>query len=208
MKRFLSGALIAMAMLGTPCFVGAEESAVKATCPIAAGMEKLPKLAYMVGEESICCAEMAKAKAKETGGKLVYVVGMKKFDSESTAFAGLVEETEKFVDQFSKPQVCKVSGNISIGGQECSCSVMAGEIARKVKKAMDAVAVSYKVGDKDCNCPIEAKATAKSAGVKLQYVVNNEATECEHTARLNVAKAKYHAALAAIAQPNDAAAKN
>jgi hypothetical protein len=208
MKRFMNCALVALAMLGTVSFVSAEESAAQATCPIAAGMEKLPKLAYMVGEESICCAEMAKAKAKETNAKLVYVVGTKKFDSEATAYAGLVEETEKFVDQFSKPQVCKVSGNISIGGQECSCSVMAGEVAQKVKKAMDAVAVSYKVGDKACNCPIEAKATAKSAGLKLQYVVNNECTECEHTARLNVAKAKYHAALTAIATPSDAAATN
>ncbi len=217
MKRLLSFSLMAFATLGAVGILSAEEAATKvaatcpagaATCSVTAGLEKLPKLAYMVGEESICCSEMAKAKAKETGAKLVYLVGTKKFEDETTAFTGLVEETEKFVDQFSKPQECKVSGAISIGGQECSCSVMAGEIAQNIKKAMDTVAVSYKVGEKACSCPVEAKATAKSTGLKMLFVVKEEATECEQTARLNLAKAKYQAALVAMAKPSDAAAKN
>ena len=85
---------------------------------------------------------------------------------------------------------------------------MAGEIAPNIKKAMDTVAVSYKVGDKACSCPVEAKATAKSSGRKMMFVVKEEATECEQTARLNLAKAKYQAALVAMAKPSNAAAKN
>ena len=53
-----------------------------------------------------------------------------------------------------------------------------------------------------------AKATAASTGQKMQFVVKEEATECEQTARLNLAKAKYKAALAAMAKPGDAAARN
>jgi len=217
MKRLLSFGLMALASFGAAGMSMAEEAATNATttcpagegtCSVTAGLAKLPKLAYMVGEESICCSEMAKAKAKETGAKLVYLVGTKKFDDETAAFTGLVEETEKFVDQFSKPQECKVSGAISIGGQECSCSVMAGEIAQNLKKAMDTVAVSYKVGDKACSCPVDAKATAKSSGLKMMFVVNEEATECEQTARLNLAKAKYQAGLIAMAKSSDTATKN
>jgi hypothetical protein len=217
MKRMFACGFLASALLSFSGTSFAEEGSAKstATCPtaggtcsIAAGLEKLPKMAYMVGKESICCAEMAKAKAKETGNKLVYLVGTKTFDTETAAFAGLVEETEKFVDQFAKPQQCKVSGSISVAGQECSCPVAAGEIAQKVKKAMDTVAISYKIGDKVCQCPVEAKATAKSSGLKTLFVVNKEETECEQTARLNLAKAKYQAALVAMAKTSDAASAN
>jgi len=217
MKRTFARGFLACAIFSFSGFSFAEDATTKApaTCPasdgacsVTAGLEKLPRLAYMVGEESICCSEMAKAKAKETGAKLVYLVGTKKFETETAAFTGLVEETEKFVDQFSKPQECKVSGSISIAGQECSCSVMAGEIAQKVKKAMDTVAVSYKVGDKVCSCPVEAKANATSSGLKMLFVVAKEATECEQTARLNLAKAKYQAALVAMAKTSDAASTN
>ncbi len=230
MKRILIGGFLGCAMFGLSSVSIAEETgtlkisggqvggagtlllstcpAGDAACSVTAGLEKLPKLAYMVGEESICCSEMAKAKAKETGDKLVYLVGTQKFDTETAAFAGLVDQTEKFVDQFAKPQTCKVSGAISVAGQECSCSVMAGEIAQKVKSAMDTVAVSYKVGDKVCSCPIEAKANATSSGLKMLFVVNKEATECEQTARLNLAKAKYQAALVAMAKTSDSASAN
>ncbi len=217
MKRIFTCGCLASALL---CFSGvsiAEEATAQspATCPVSggtcsitAGLEKLPKMAYMVGEESICCVEMAKAKAKETGTKLAYLVGTKKFDTESAAFTGLVEETERFVAEFAKPQECKVSGSITVAGQECSCSVAAGEIAQKVKKAMDTVAISYKVGEKVSQCPVEAKATAKSSGLKTLFVVNKEETECEQTARLNLAKAKYQAALVAMAKTSDAASTN
>jgi hypothetical protein len=217
MKRIFACGFLASAMLTFGGVSLAEEATAKstATCPseggacsIAAGLEKLPKMAYMVGEESICCVEMAKAKAKESGAKLVYLVGTKKFDNETAAFTGLVEETEKFVEEFAKPKECKVSGSITVAGQECSCSVAAGEIAQKVKKAMETVAISYKVGDKVCHCPVEAKATAKSSGLKTLFVVAKEETECEHTARLNLAKAKYQAALVAMAKSTSAAATN
>jgi hypothetical protein len=217
MKRIFACGFLASALMSFSGLSFAEDASAKApatcpsasgTCSVTAGLEKLPKMAYLVGEESIGCAEMAKAKAKETGAKLVYLVGAQKFDTETAAFTGLVEETEKFVEQFANPQQCKVSGSITIAGQECSCSVAAGEIAQKVKKAMETVAISYKVGDKVCHCPVEAKATAKSSGLKTLFVVEKEATECEQTARLNLAKAKYQAALVAMAKSSTTASAN
>jgi hypothetical protein len=79
-----------------------------------------------------------------------------------------------------------------------TCPVAAGDVAKKVKKAMDSVAISYKVGDKSCDCPVEAKALAAAKSAKTVFVVDKEETECEHTARLNLARAKYKAALLAL----------
>jgi predicted phosphoribosyltransferase len=64
---------------------------------------------------------------------------------------------------------------------------------------MEAVAVTYKVGDKTSTCSVEAKTLAESTKAKTIYVVDDQETECEMTARLNVARAKYKAALMAMA---------
>ena len=168
-----------------------------ATCPVTAGMDKLPKLSYMVGTKSLCCEESAKAAAAQTAAKVEYVVGTEKFDCPDKAFASLVT-TEKFVSAFATPSTCSVSGTTTIAGECLTCSVAAGAVATKVKKAMDSVAISYKVGDKSCSCPVEAKALATAKSAKTLFVVGTDETECEQTARLNLARAKYKAALLAM----------
>ncbi len=169
------------------------------TCTVTAGMAKLPKLSYMVGTKSLCCEESAKATAAETSAKVKYVVGTEKFESSEKAFASLVTQTEKFVSTFATPSTCSVSGLTTVAGESMTCSVAASEVASKVKKAMDSVAISYKVGDKTCNCPVEAKTLAAAKKAKTLFVVEKEETECEQTARLNLARAKCKAALLAMA---------
>jgi len=198
---------MAMALATTASFAFADDTKGKCTgvcategsgCCITDGMAKLPKVTYLVGEESLCCEESAKAAATAAKTKLVYVVGKEKFDASDKAFVSLVDQTEKFVANYATPSTCKVSGSTTVAGESMTCSVKAGEVAAKVKKAMDAVAVSYKVGEKSCQCPSEAKALAAEKKVKQVFVVDNEETECEHTARLNLARAKYKAALLAM----------
>ncbi len=172
--------------------------ATESTCCMTTAMAKLPKIEYQVGEEKLCCEESAKGMAKESGAKLVYLVGEDKYDSASKAFEGLVEHTEKFVSDFATPHSCSVSGTTSVAGQSMTCSVKAGEVAAKAKKAMDKIAISYKVGDKTCQCPVEAKSLAASSKSKTLFVVDETETECEMTARLNLAQAKYKAALLAV----------
>jgi len=169
------------------------------SCSVTAGLAKLPKLSYMVGTTALCCEESAKAVASEKSAKVEYVVGTEKFDSQDKAFVSLVTQTEKYVAAFALPSTCSVSGKTTVAGESMTCSVAAGELASKVKKAMDSVAISYKVGEKTCSCPVEAKALASAKSAKALFVVENEATECEHTARLNLARAKYKAALMAMA---------
>lgn len=178
------------------------------TCTVTAGMAKLPKLSYMVGAKSLCCEESAKATAAETSAKVEYVVGTEKFASSEKAFESLVTQTEKFVSAFATPSTCSVSGLTTVAGESMACSVAAGEVASKVKKAMDSVAISYKVGDKTCSCPVEAKTLAAAKKAKTLFVVEKEETECEHTARLNLARAKYKAALLAMAPAAKVEAKS
>lgn len=206
MKCFKLG-LMALALATTASTVQADDSKGKCdgvcatgnTCCVTEGLAKLPKMTYMVGEESMCCEESAKAVAASTKAKLMYVVGDEKFDSSEKAFVGLVDQTEKFVAAFATPSTCKVSGTTTIAGESMTCSVKAGEVASKVKKAMDSVAISYKVGDKTCHCPVEAKTIAAEKKLKTLFVVDNEETACEYSARLNLARAKYKAALVAMA---------
>ena len=206
MKSFKLG-LMALALFSVGTTLRADDAKGKCdaacaagtgTCPVTAGMAKLPKLVYMVGTKSLCCEESAKAVATETAAKVEYVVGTEKFDSSDKAFASLVTQTEKFVAAFATPSTCSVSGKTTIAGESLTCSVAAGEVASKVKKAMDSVAISYKVGGQSCNCPVEAKALATAKKAKTLFVVETEETECEQTARLNLARAKYKAALLAM----------
>ena len=206
MKSFKLG-LLALALVSAGTNLHADDtkkcdaacSADAGACPVTAGMAKLPKITYMVGSKSLCCEESAKATAAETSVKVEYVVGTEKFDCSEKAFASLVSQTEKFVSAYATPSTCSVSGKTSIAGESLTCSVAAGEVAAKVKKAMDSVAISYKVGEKNCSCPVEAKALAEAKKVKTLFVVDKEETECEQTARLNLARAKYKAALLAMA---------
>ena len=207
MKSFKFG-MMALALVSAGATLRADDAKAKCDaacatdagcCSVTAGMAKLPKLAYMVGTKSLCCEESAKAVAAETAAKLEYVVGTEKFDCPDKAFASLVTQTEKFVSAFATPSTCSVSGKTSIAGESLTCSVAAGEVATKVKKAMDTVAISYKVGDKTCSCPVEAKSLAASKKAPTLFVVGTEETECEQTARLNLARAKYKAALMAMA---------
>ena len=200
--------LMALALISAGTTLRADDTKAKCdaacasdsgTCCLTAGMAKLPKIAYMVGTKSLCCEESAKTVAKDSNAKVEYVVGTEKFDCPDKAFASLVTQTEKFVTTFATPSTCSESGKTSIAGESLTCSVAAGELASKVKKAMDGVAISYKVGEKTCSCPVEAKTLAESKKAKTLFVVGTEETECELTARLNLAKAKYKAALLAMA---------
>jgi len=152
----------------------------------------------MVGNEALCCEESAKAAAVAAKTKLVYLVGIEKFDSSDKAFVSLIDQTEKFVTAFATPSTCKISGATTVAGETMTCTVRAGEVVSKVKKAMDSIAISYKVGEKSCSCPVEAKALAANKNVKTFFVVDQEETECELTARLNLARAKYKVALKAM----------
>jgi hypothetical protein len=176
-------------------------------CPITAAMKQLPKLTYAVGEKKACCQEAAAKLAKESSGHIHFVVGKKEFDSESDAQMALIEATEKFVADYTKPHTCPESGKLTLAGQGQSCEKTAAHTADLMQKAMAKVKFTYLVGDKECSCPLQAGQLAKESGKEKLFVVGEEKTCCEKTARLNLARAKYKAAITAMVEAQAAAEK-
>ena len=169
-------------------------------CPITAAMAKLPQMAYMVGTEKVCCPNAASELAKKSDAKVKFVVAEKSFEKEGEAKLALVEATEQFVSAFAKPQVCKESGTITVAGQKACCAGSAAQLAKTATAAIDKVQMTYAVGEKACNCPVEAEKLAKDSGDVKLFVVGEEKTACNVTARLNLARAKYKAAVVAMMQ--------
>lgn len=178
----------------------AAEPCEDGVCPIEAAMEKLPKITFAVGEKTLCCEKSAVEFAETSGGHVHFCVGEEEFDDKANAQVALVEATEKFVSTFTEPHTCEASGKITVAGAEQDCIFCAGALAKKMNAAMDGVEMTYMVGEKECSCPVTAGKLAKEAGVDKQFVVGEEKTCCEHTARLNLARAKYKAAVTVLTE--------
>lgn len=176
-----------------------EKTECQGQCPIAKAMGELPKMTYKVGEEMTCCSESAAALAKKSEMPVHFVVGEKTYEAKEAAFTALVEQTETFVNDFITPCKCETSGVTKIAGKSCNCPVEAGNTAELVKAAANKVQMTYAVGEETCNCPMKAAEMAKASGAKKEFVVAGEKTCCEMTARLNLARAKYKAAVEALA---------
>ena len=166
-------------------------------CPISAAMASLPKMTYKVGDESTCCSKSAEALAEKNSAPIHFVVAETPYTDKSEAMTALVEKTEAMLATFTTPSVCEKSGKTTIAGESLTCSKTAASRAALVKAAVDSVNVSYVVGEETCNCTMKAKELA-AGGAELKYVVGGEETCCEMTARLNVARAKYKAAVEAL----------
>lgn len=169
-------------------------------CPIAAAMEKLPKITFAVGEGTLCCEKRAAALAEKSGERIHYCVGELQFDAKADAQVALVEATEMFVSTFAEPHTCKTSGKITVADNELHCIFCARSLARKMNEAMDGVQMTYLVGQDKFACPQTAAKLAKEAGLDKQFVVGDEKTHCEQTARLNLAHAKYEAAMTVLTE--------
>ena len=166
-------------------------------CPISVAMAALPKMSYKVGEEATCCSKSAAALAEKNSAPIHYVVAETSYTDKSEAMTALVEKTEAALAAYTTPVVCEKSGTTTIAGEKCSCPTTAAKHTELVKAAVESVNLSYVVGEEACNCPMKAKELA-AGGAEMKYVVGGEETCCEMTARLNVARAKYKAAVEAL----------
>lgn len=169
-------------------------------CPVSAAMAKLPQMKYRVGTEDVCCPKAAGELAETAKSKVHFVVADKAFDCEVKAKQALVDATEHFVATFAKPKKCEKSGNITVAGHKACCEGTAAHLGEIAKNAMSEVEFTYVVGEKSCHCPVEAEKLAKDSGEARVYVVGDQKTACEVTARLNLARAKYKAAVVALVQ--------
>ena len=163
-------------------------------------MQQLPQMTFVVGQQKVCCAEAAENLSSQSGTPIQFVVAEKAYTDRSQATSALADETEKFVNANVEPKVCQETGTTTVAGTQHSCSVAAGKVAQLAKDAMAKVQMTYLVGDVRCDCPDKAKETAAQTGQTTQFVVGDEKTSCSVTAKLNLARAKYKAAVEAAVQ--------
>ena len=176
-------------------------------CPIEAGMKGLPKLVYVVGGKVTDCNGQAEKLADEEAAEIQFAL-QQSFDCKQSATHALVVATEAMAEQFATPSTCSVSGTTTIAGKKLHCDKAAATLAQEIREAMDTVKVSYVVGEEECHCPSAAAALAEASGEKTLFVVDGEKTSCELTNRLNVARAKYRAAVKTIADQASADRKS
>lgn len=169
-------------------------------CCATKAIADLPQLAFKVGDQELCCEASAGAVAKETDSKVQYLVAKKAYEDKHKAMVALADATEEFVAQFATPHTCNVSGKTTVAGTSTTCSVTAGKLASITKEAMEEVTLAYKVGDEQCSCPTQAASLAKSSGEQQQFVIGKEVTSCSIDARIKLARAKYAAAVQALAK--------
>jgi hypothetical protein len=168
-------------------------------CPVTAAMAKLPKMTYAVGTEKTCCSEQAKALAEQHKAPIQYVVADKAFECPTAAMTALVEETETFVAAFVSPKKCEASGNTVIAGNAVACPVQAEKETVLVSTAVEAIKMEFEVAGEKANCSSCAASMAKEKSAQVEYVVGEQKTTCQLSARLNLAHAKYKAAVQALA---------
>lgn len=188
----------------TECSVEKCASGEGCCVTIAAAKKQLPQMSYLVGTEKVCCSEMASELAAKTQDKVQFVVAEKTYCCKEAAFTALVEETEKFVNAFVAPSKCEASGATTVAGKQYGCCQSAAKQTELVSTAVKSVRMGYKVGDEEVCCVKHATTLAKDSGAAIQYLVNGEATQCELTARLKLATAKYIAAISAVAKAEQA----
>ena len=221
MKTLLTAVALTLTLVSAQAFAqetAPKEMAAQATeapatcdggeCPMSKAMAALPKMTYRVGTEDTCCSESAAALAKESSAPIHFVVAEKVYEDKTEAMTALVEQTEEMVTEFITPCTCEASGAMTVAGETCNCPMQGAKNTELVKKAVEAVDVSYKVGEETCSCPMKAKELAAESHGEVHYIVDGEETTCGLTARLNTARAKYKAAVEAMtaASPKEAEA--
>jgi hypothetical protein len=176
-----------------------EDGTCPSQCPVSAAMAKLPKMTYSVGTEKVCCSEQAQALAEEHKAPIVYVVAEKTYECKTAAMTALVEETEHFVAAFTAPKKCEASGNVSLAGKAIACPVEAEKQVTLVSTAVEKIEMQYEVAGEKAACIVCATNKAKEKSANIEYVVGDQKTTCELSARMNLAVAKYKAAVQAVA---------
>ena len=83
---------------------------------------------------------------------------------------------------------------------------MAAARAELVSNSIKDIKMTYKVGTESTCCSKTAAELAKKSGGNTTYVVGDAECGCNYEARLNLAKAKYAAAVKAIASADAKAA--
>jgi hypothetical protein len=200
-----------------PCSKSAKQTA-DAGCPIQkkidAVLTSLPAMKYRVGDKTLGCPKSAAAMAEKEHTKVEYVVGDETIDCEVEATAKLTKLLEEELTNMASVQyvvgdhcgqcpmtaktLAKKSGatiKYRVAGVDFDKKEDAEKVAKLVAEAVSAEHMNYKVDGKTYGCSKTAGEKCKKTGAKLTYVVGDEETCCEKTAKLKFTEAKIRKAV-------------
>ena len=194
------------------CSKGASLTASgKGECPIGkkvnAVLASLPTITYRVGDTVTGCSMSADAIAEKSGKKVEFLVGDEAFAGKGEAMVKLTALIEAKVDKMQSMQFvaggkchgCSVTaksvakaanGKVAyrVGGVDFDSKDQAQLVLASIKEALSELTMSYEVDGKTYKCGQTAGAKCKKSGAKLTYVIGDEKTGCETTAKLKLAE--------------------
>jgi hypothetical protein len=169
----------------------------------AAQLASMPKMIYRVGDMKTCCKESATAEAKESGKPMYFVVEGEIYSDYGEAVESLTKALHakaaemRQVSYVAGDQVvhcpmtaaklAKDSGTkvkYRVAGVDFETMEAAKAAAERAEEAVSKLHMTYKADGEKVPC----HKSAKAAGKKVTYVVGDEETCCEKTARLKMAE--------------------
>jgi hypothetical protein len=169
----------------------------------AAQLASMPKMMYRVGDVRTCCKESATAKAEETGKPMYYVVEGEIYSDYGEAAESLTKALHAKAAEMRQvsyvagdkavhcpmtaAKLAKSSGTevkYRVAGVDFDTMEAAQAAAKRAEEAVSKLHMSYKADGAKVPC----HKSAKAAGKKVTFVVGDEETCCEKTARLKMAQ--------------------
>lgn len=196
-----------------PCHGKGATTASSEGCPkakrIQAVLAAMPALKYRVNGEVTGCSKSAESMAKKTGKPIEYLVGEDVLTDRGEANARLIALLEKEAETLQSMQfvaggkchrcpvtakdVAKKAGSTvayRVGGVDFEKKEDAEKALASIRESLASVRMEYKVDGKTYGCSKTAGAKCKKNGKKLTYVIGDEETICEKTAKLMLTEAK------------------
>jgi len=195
-----------------PC-QGAKTASKDSGCPIAkrvhAVRASMPAMRYRVGEEVIGCSKRAAFMAEKADKPMQYLVGEETFAGKTEAvvrLAALLEEeaeslqSVQFVVNGETHHCPKTARTVAeksrttvayrVGGFDFASKEEAEKALASIHEALGNVSLAYDVGGKSYHCGQTAAAKSEETGKKITYVIGDEETSYEKSAKLKLAETK------------------
>ncbi len=169
----------------------------------------IPRIGFKVGDKITCCMKSVKEMVKGDMSKVTFVIADKTYKDLGKAQAARLKVLEEYYEGL-------LTVKYAVGDDCVTCPVSAKDMAKATGKPVrfrlaafdfekkeaamkaaklarasaDKVAMSWSVGDKKFNCPVEAGDVAKSSGKNVEFCVGEQKTTCETTAKTRLVEAR------------------
>jgi hypothetical protein len=184
-------------------FESSEEAHKAFLCATDCHVKRFVSVAYEVDGKWVYCDSEGKASGCSTGTKLTSAEGKEESGctkSKDAAVASASEKGEKAASCHGKdkPEAAKMADmskakKFRVAGHIYTSFDDAKKASERAQKAIEGVKMAYVVDGKKVECSTQVCPSAAKAG-KVEYVVGEQRTKCETTAKLNLARAQVEAA--------------